>query len=99
MERLAGLAGLDAGVARHRRRGRPVRGGNLGIITKIPVTLLRPESPKELRMFSRGPIAFVSLFLALLLAPPAHAADRTPADLVLVQQGTLPGGTTAGAGR
>jgi N-formylglutamate amidohydrolase len=41
-------------------------------------------------MFSRGPIAFVSLFLALLLNPPAHAADRTPADLVLVQQGTLP---------
>jgi N-formylglutamate amidohydrolase len=41
-------------------------------------------------MFSHAPIAFVSLFLALLLNPPAYAADRTPADLVLVQQGTLP---------
>jgi hypothetical protein len=39
---------------------------------------------------SYHPIAFVSLFLALLLNPPAHGAERTPADLVLVQQGTLP---------
>jgi N-formylglutamate amidohydrolase len=30
------------------------------------------------------------LLLAVLLAAPAHAADGTPADLVLVRQGTLP---------
>ena len=41
-------------------------------------------------MFPRRFIGVVSLFLALLLNPPAHAADDTPADLVLIQQGTLP---------
>jgi N-formylglutamate amidohydrolase len=41
-------------------------------------------------MFSRCLIAFVSQFLALLLNPPAYSADRTPADLVLVQEGSLP---------
>jgi hypothetical protein len=60
------------------------------IITEIRVCGIQVSTVKELRMFSRGPIAFVSLFLALLLNPPAHAAERTPADLVPVQQGTLP---------
>ena len=41
-------------------------------------------------MLRRRSIAVVSLFLVLLLNPPAHAADDAPADLVLVQQDTLP---------
>jgi N-formylglutamate amidohydrolase len=60
------------------------------IITEISVTLLTLH-PKELRMFSRGLIAFLALFLGLLLnPPPSQAADTTPANLVLVQQGSLP---------
>jgi N-formylglutamate amidohydrolase len=41
-------------------------------------------------MFARCPTAVLSLVLAILLIQPARAADKTPADLVLVQQGTLP---------
>jgi N-formylglutamate amidohydrolase len=41
-------------------------------------------------MFSRSIIALVSLILAPLLNPSAHAAGEAPADLVLARPGTLP---------
>ena len=41
-------------------------------------------------MLPRRSIAVVWLVLAVLLGPPVHAADKAPADLVLVQRGTLP---------
>ncbi len=41
-------------------------------------------------MILRRSLAVVSLCLALLLSPPVPAAEKTPADLVLVQPGALP---------
>jgi hypothetical protein len=41
-------------------------------------------------MVCRHSIAFVLLWLVVLPGPPARAAEKTPADLVLVRQGTLP---------
>jgi N-formylglutamate amidohydrolase len=41
-------------------------------------------------MVPRRSAAVVLLWLAVLAGPPARAADKTPADLVLVQQGALP---------
>ena len=41
-------------------------------------------------MVPRRSVAVPLLWLAFLAGPPARAADKTPADLVLVQQGTLP---------
>jgi N-formylglutamate amidohydrolase len=43
-----------------------------------------------MQMFQGRSAAAVSLLLAPLLAAPAYTADTTPADLVLVQQGTMP---------
>lgn len=43
-----------------------------------------------MKMLWCGSIAVMSLLVAPLLAAFAHAADVTPADLVLVQQGTMP---------
>jgi hypothetical protein len=50
---------------------------------------IETEFLTEVRMFPQAPVAFVSLFL-MLVNPPAPAAERTPTDLVLVEQGTLP---------
>ena len=41
-------------------------------------------------MVPRRSVAVVLLWFAVLAGPPAQAADKTPADLVLVQQGALP---------
>jgi len=41
-------------------------------------------------MVPRHSIAFVLLWLVVSPGPPARAAEKTPADLVLVRQGTLP---------
>ena len=43
-----------------------------------------------MQMFPCRSVAVVSLLIAPLLAAPGYTADTSPADLVLVQQGTMP---------
>jgi len=50
----------------------------------------RALSWRELARFCRRPTAIAPLLLIANLHPLAQAAEKTPADLVLVHQGTLP---------